>query len=65
VQGAVIAAGYKITKHFSAELTAYLYEPIIDEVGTFEVEDKKDVFKFYKTDERNLQMYHFDLKYKF
>lgn len=66
VQGAVIAAGYKITKHFSAELTAYLYEPIIDEVGTFGVdEDENDVFKFYKTDDRNLQMYHFDLKYKF
>ena len=52
VQGAVIAAGYKITKHFGAELTAYLYEEL--EEVTKGQENKS-----------SMQMYHIDLKYKF
>ncbi|ETR72012.1 MAG: hypothetical protein OMM_07755 [Candidatus Magnetoglobus multicellularis str. Araruama] len=52
VQGVVIAAGYKVTKHFGAELTAYLYEPLED------VSENVD-------DKTSMQMYHIDLKYKF
>jgi len=52
VQGVMIAAGYKITKHFAVETTAYLYEPL------------EDVHKGDE-DKRNIQMYHADLKYKF
>jgi len=52
VQGAMIAFGYKVTKHFGLETTAYLYEPL-EKVNT-NTEDKT-----------NMQMYHIDLKYKF
>jgi hypothetical protein len=67
VQGAVIAAGYKITKHFSAELTAYFYEPMTDKIALFEeIDDDRLVFdRYYNEDKRNMQLYHLDLKYKF
>ncbi|MBF0452372.1 MAG: putative porin [Candidatus Magnetomorum sp.] len=52
VQGVMVAGGYKITKHCGVEATAYLYEPL------------EDVVKGTK-DNRNMQLYHLDLKYKF
>jgi len=52
VKGAVVAAGYNFFKHFSTELTAYLYEPA----------EKIDSTKKY---EQNMSMYHIDMKYKF
>lgn len=53
VTGAIIAAGYKFTKHFGAEITAYLYEPL------------ENVTKDDSNNDKNMQMYHIDLKYKF
>jgi hypothetical protein len=53
VSGAVVAAGYKLTKHFSTELTAYLYKAL------------EEVTKDDPDNDKNMQMYHFDLKYKF
>jgi len=53
VTGAVVAAGYKFTKHCSAELTGYLYEAL------------EEVTKDDSNNEKNMQMYHLDLKYKF
>jgi len=53
VTGLVFAAGCKFTRHFSAEVTGYLYEALEDVA----VDDSHN--------DKNMQMYHIDLKYKF
>ena len=55
VQGFVIGGGYKITKHFGAEITGYFYEQLED---PFPLLNSKE-------DSQNMQLIHIDLKYKF